>query len=61
MYVIDIMPYELEKAPVGRGFFVLTKGTRRKHSDKPLPRERAVNQMRALYRAASLEEKTYKK
>ena len=51
------MPYEIEKSPVGTGFFVVTKGTRRKHSDKPLPRARAINQMRALYRAMRLEEK----
>jgi hypothetical protein len=51
------MPYKLEPAVVGRGFFVVTKGTGRKHSDKPLPRARAVNQMQALYRAARLQEK----
>ena len=51
------MPYKIEPAPVGRGFFVVTKGTGKRHSEKPLPRPRAVNQMQALYRAARLTEK----
>jgi hypothetical protein len=41
------MPYLLKAAP--NGFFVETKGTGRKHSKLPLPRERAERQMRALY------------
>lgn len=41
------MPYELRKA--GKGWLVVTKGTRRAHSKKPLPRARAEAQMRALY------------
>lgn len=43
------MPYELEPNPVGRGFFVATKGTHKRHSKKPLPKARAIKQMRALY------------
>lgn len=43
------MPYELEPSPVGRGYFVATKGTGRRHSKKPLPKARAIRQMRALY------------
>lgn len=41
------MPYEM--SPSGRGYFVITKGTGRRHSKKVLPRETAVRQMRALY------------
>jgi hypothetical protein len=43
------MPYELQKAPVGRGMFVVSKDTGRRHSNKPLPKARAIMQMRALY------------
>jgi hypothetical protein len=43
------MPYELERNPVGRGFFVVTKGTERRHSKKPLAKRTAAAQMRALY------------
>jgi hypothetical protein len=43
------MPYELEQGPVGRGYFVVSKDTGRRHSDKPLPKQRAIRQMRALY------------
>ncbi len=42
------MPYHLVKA-APNGFFVETKGTGRKHSKLPLPKERAERQMRALY------------
>lgn len=43
------MPYHIEPNPVGRGFFVATKGTGRRHSKKPLTKSTAVKQMRALY------------
>ena len=43
------MPYELQSAPVGRGFFVVSKDTGRRHSNKPLPKTRAKMQLRALY------------
>lgn len=43
------MPYEIESSPVGRGYFVVTKDTRRKHSKLPLTRKKAIGQMRALY------------
>jgi hypothetical protein len=42
------MPYTLVKASPN-GFFVETKGTGRKHSKMPMPKERAMRQMRALY------------
>jgi hypothetical protein len=41
------MPYELRKA--GKGWVVMIQGTKRAHSKKPLPLERAKAQMRALY------------
>jgi hypothetical protein len=41
------MPYALEKS--GRGYYVITKETLRKHSNRPLPKKRAMAQMRALY------------
>jgi hypothetical protein len=41
------MPYELEKAK--GGYYVATEGTGKRHSKKPLPKERAKAQMRALY------------
>lgn len=41
------MPYEIAKA--GKGYIVVTKGTKRAHSKKALPLERAKAQMRALY------------
>lgn len=41
------MPYELRKS--GSGYVVVTQGTKRAHSKKPLPLERAKAQMRALY------------
>jgi hypothetical protein len=40
------VPWELKKS--GGGWFVVTKGTGRRHSRKPLSRERAVAQLRAL-------------
>jgi hypothetical protein len=46
------MPYRLETvtSPAGRkSYYVVTKGTGRKHSRRPLPRSRALAQMRALY------------
>lgn len=42
------MPYELVPA-AHKKFYVATKDTGAKHSKKPLPRKRAVAQMRALY------------
>lgn len=41
------MPYELKQEK--GGWRVYTKGTTRAHSDKPLTRDKAVAQMRALY------------
>ena len=41
------MPYALLKGP--GGYWVVTKDTGRKHSLKPLPKEKALAQMRALY------------
>jgi len=41
------MPYELNKTR--GGFFVVKKDSKEKFSKKPLPRERAVKQLRALY------------
>jgi hypothetical protein len=41
------MPYELHRVP--KGYYVVTKETNKKHSNKPLPKERAEAQMRALY------------
>ena len=52
------MPYELHK--VGKGFYVETQGTGKKHSNHPLPRVRAEAQMRALYRVMGLEKKRSK-
>lgn len=43
------MPYKLVKS--GDGYIVTNSETGRKHSDKPLPRSRAVARMRALYAA----------
>lgn len=46
------MPYRLETvtSPAGRkSYYVVTKGTGRKHSRRPLPKSRALAQMRALY------------
>lgn len=41
------MPYEIRKA--GKGYVVMTKGTRRTHSKKALSKQKALAQMRALY------------
>jgi hypothetical protein len=45
------MPYKLRKAPKRDLYWVVTKATGRKHSKEPLPRDRAIDQMRALYAA----------
>ena len=44
---IKQMPYELKRS--GKGYFVETKGTHKRHSKRPLPLSRAKAQMRALY------------
>lgn len=49
------MPYEIKK--VKGGYYVVTEGTNRKHSKKPLPEARAKAQMRALYYATANEAK----
>lgn len=54
------MPYKLIENPKGRGYFVITKETGRRHSKEALPKTRAASQMRALYRAVSLEDRKYK-
>jgi hypothetical protein len=41
------MPYALRKS--GRGYYVVNKETGRRFSSKPLPKNRAAAQMRALY------------
>jgi hypothetical protein len=41
------MPWKVQKS--GKGYVVVTKGTGRKHSKKPLSKARAQAQMRALY------------
>jgi hypothetical protein len=41
------MPYSLRRS--GSGYFVITKGTNKKHSKRPLSRRMAGRQMRALY------------
>jgi len=43
------MPYEL-KASKG-GYYVITEGTGKKHSKKPLSKDTAERQMKALYYA----------
>ena len=45
------MPYELEKS--GTRYYVVNKVTGERHSTKPMPKARAVRQMRALYAAES--------
>ena len=40
------MPYHIEKS--GRGFFVVTTSTGRKHSDKPISKPKAEAQLRVL-------------
>jgi hypothetical protein len=41
------MPYTLKES--GKGFYVVTEETGKKHSKKPLPKSRAEKQMAALY------------
>lgn len=41
------MPYSLQKS--GRGYYVITKASGRRHSKRPLSLKRAKAQMRALY------------
>jgi len=41
------MPYELKKAR--GGYYVVTEGTGKKHSKKPLSKDTAERQMKALY------------
>jgi hypothetical protein len=43
------MPYALQKAK--GGYYVITEGTGKKHSLKPLPKMTAEAQMKALYYA----------
>jgi hypothetical protein len=45
------MPYKLRKSPKKEAYWVVTKSTGRKHSKAPLPKSRALAQMRALYAA----------
>lgn len=48
------MPYELQHA--GSGYYVVNQTTGKRHSNRPLPRARAVAQMRRLYQ---VEHKAY--
>ena len=41
------MPYALQRS--GSKFYVITKGSRRRHSKKPLSKRMAVRQIRAIY------------
>jgi hypothetical protein len=43
------MPYSLQKAK--GGYYVITEGTDKKHSLKPLSKDTAERQMKALYYA----------
>ena len=43
------MPYELKKAR--GGYYVVTEGSGKKHSKKPLSKDTAERQMKALYYA----------
>jgi hypothetical protein len=43
------MPYKLRKAPKRELYWVVSKETGDKHSNEPLPKDRAKAQMRALY------------
>ena len=45
------MPYSLQRS--GRGYYVVNKDTGRRHSNRPLPKARAMAQMRALYAVES--------
>jgi hypothetical protein len=40
------MPYHIEKS--GKGYYVITTSTGRKHSDKPISKAKAEGQMRAM-------------
>jgi hypothetical protein len=40
------MPYHLEKS--GRGYYVITTSTGRKHSEKPISKAKAEAQLRIL-------------
>ena len=41
------MPYKLEKK--GTGYVVVNTTTGKEHSNKPIPKQRALAQMRLLY------------
>jgi len=43
------MPWKLRKAPKKELYWVVNKETGKKHSKEPLPRDKAVAQMKALY------------
>jgi len=43
------MPYSLQKS--GKGYYVVTEGSGKKHSKKPLSKDTAERQMKALYYA----------
>ena len=49
------MPYKLRKAPNRDLYWVVNKDTGKKHSKEPLPKERALAQMRALYASEDAE------
>lgn len=49
------MPYKLRKAPKRDLYWVVNKETGKKHSNEPLPKEKAQAQMRALYAAENKE------
>ena len=52
------MPWKLRKAPKQELYWVVNKDNGNKYSKKPLPREDAVAQMRALYASEAREELT---
>lgn len=52
------MPYKLRKAPKRDLYWVVNKETGKKHSKDPLPKERALAQMRALYASESGDDMT---
>ena len=41
------MPYRMQKS--GKGYTVVTRGTGKKHSKKPMSKVKAMMQMRAMY------------
>ncbi len=49
------MPYKVEKS--GSGYKVVTKGTGKEHSNKPMSKKKAQAQMRAMYANMSPKEK----